>query len=141
MRSILPLFLVYVAEYLINQSVAPTLLFPLHSTPFSHFRSFYPTYAVRSKALFPPYASQKPWLALTRPWYPDNLPARRIHLPFLPPLRPNPPPLPSFLPPMFKSTRPRPPLPLFLSSLGICRLRNCALGRSPWRSCVRQHVR
>ncbi|KAL8971542.1 MAG: hypothetical protein Q9197_003225 [Variospora fuerteventurae] len=42
---ILPLFLVYVAEYLINQSVAPTLLFPLHSTPFSHFRSFYPTYA------------------------------------------------------------------------------------------------
>ncbi|KAL8653630.1 MAG: hypothetical protein Q9210_001982 [Variospora velana] len=42
---ILPLFLVYVAEYLINQSVAPTLLFPLHSTPFSHFRSFYPAYA------------------------------------------------------------------------------------------------
>ncbi|KAL9005112.1 MAG: hypothetical protein Q9188_002100 [Gyalolechia gomerana] len=44
-RGILPLFLVYVAEYLINQSVAPTLLFPLNSTPFTHYRSFYPTYA------------------------------------------------------------------------------------------------
>ncbi|KAL8666383.1 MAG: hypothetical protein Q9202_001406 [Teloschistes flavicans] len=42
---ILPLFLVYIAEYMINQSVTPTLLFPLESTPFSHYRSFYPTYA------------------------------------------------------------------------------------------------
>jgi battenin len=40
----LPLFLVYVAEYTINQGVAPTLLFPLESTPFTHFRAFYPTY-------------------------------------------------------------------------------------------------
>ncbi|KAI9804661.1 MAG: battenin CLN3 protein [Piccolia ochrophora] len=40
----LPLLLVYVSEYTINQGVAPTLLFPLSSTPFSHFRAFYPTY-------------------------------------------------------------------------------------------------
>ncbi|KAI7198929.1 protein btn1, partial [Hortaea werneckii] len=40
----LPLFLVYVAEYSINQGVSPTLLFPLPSTPFTHFRAFYPTY-------------------------------------------------------------------------------------------------
>jgi battenin len=40
----LPLFLVYVAEYTINQGVAPTLLFPLESSPFTHFRAFYPTY-------------------------------------------------------------------------------------------------
>jgi hypothetical protein len=40
----LPLLLVYIAEYTINQGVAPTLLFPLHSTPFGEFRSFYPTY-------------------------------------------------------------------------------------------------
>ncbi|KAF2497845.1 batten's disease protein Cln3 [Lophium mytilinum] len=40
----LPLLLVYVAEYTINQGVAPTLLFPLKSSPFEHFRSFYPTY-------------------------------------------------------------------------------------------------
>ncbi|KAL8928643.1 MAG: hypothetical protein Q9172_000858 [Xanthocarpia lactea] len=42
---ILPLVLVYFAEYLINQSVAPTLLFPLNETPFTEYRSFYPTYA------------------------------------------------------------------------------------------------
>ncbi|KAK4555495.1 battenin CLN3 protein [Recurvomyces mirabilis] len=40
----LPLFLVYVAEYTINQGVAPTLLFSLDSTPFKHYRAFYPTY-------------------------------------------------------------------------------------------------
>ncbi|KAI4123108.1 MAG: hypothetical protein LQ338_005435 [Usnochroma carphineum] len=44
-NGVLPLFLVYVAEYLINQSVAPTLLFPLDATPFTHYRAFYPTYA------------------------------------------------------------------------------------------------
>ncbi|KAK2043625.1 batten's disease protein Cln3 [Colletotrichum somersetense] len=40
----LPLLLVYVAEYTINQGVAPTLLFPLGSSPFKEFREFYPMY-------------------------------------------------------------------------------------------------
>lgn len=40
----LPLLLVYIAEYTINQGVAPTLLFPLSSSPFDEYRSFYPTY-------------------------------------------------------------------------------------------------
>ena len=40
----LPLLLVYIAEYTINQGVSPTLLFPLKQTPFQHFRAFYPTY-------------------------------------------------------------------------------------------------
>jgi len=40
----LPLLFVYVAEYTINQGVAPTLLFPLDSSPFHQYRSFYPTY-------------------------------------------------------------------------------------------------
>lgn len=40
----LPLLMVYVAEYTINQGVAPTLLFPLESSPFSEHRSFYPLY-------------------------------------------------------------------------------------------------
>ena len=40
----LPLLLVYVSEYVINQGVAPTLLFPLYTTPFKEFRSFYPAY-------------------------------------------------------------------------------------------------
>lgn len=66
----LPLLLVYVAEYSINQGVSPTLLFPLRNTPFKHYRSFYPTYAtiyqlgvfisrssipfIRIHALYPP---------------------------------------------------------------------------------------
>jgi battenin len=41
----LPLFLVYVAEYTINQGISPVLLFPLPETPFKHYRAFYPTYA------------------------------------------------------------------------------------------------
>jgi battenin len=40
----LPLLLVYIAEYTINQGVSPTLLFPLPQSPFKHFRAFYPTY-------------------------------------------------------------------------------------------------
>lgn len=40
----LPLLLVYVAEYTINQGVAPTLLFPLNESPFTHFRAYYPAY-------------------------------------------------------------------------------------------------
>jgi battenin len=40
----LPLLLVYIAEYTINQGVAPTLLFPLEQSPFGEFRSFYPFY-------------------------------------------------------------------------------------------------
>ncbi|KAL5114098.1 battenin CLN3 protein [Pleosporales sp. CAS-2024a] len=40
----LPLLLVYIAEYTINQGVAPTLLFPLSSSPFTQYRSFYSTY-------------------------------------------------------------------------------------------------
>lgn len=40
----LPLLLVYIAEYTINQGVSPTLLFPLQKTPFKKFRDFYPTY-------------------------------------------------------------------------------------------------
>ena len=40
----LPLFLVYVAEYTINQGVSPTLLFPLEESPFTRFRAFYPAY-------------------------------------------------------------------------------------------------
>ena len=42
--SMLPLFLVYVAEYTINQGVSPTLLFPLEESPFTRFRAFYPAY-------------------------------------------------------------------------------------------------
>ncbi|KAI1862391.1 uncharacterized protein JN550_010253 [Neoarthrinium moseri] len=40
----LPLLLVYVAEYTINQGVSPTLLFPVESSPFTELRAFYPMY-------------------------------------------------------------------------------------------------
>lgn len=46
----MPLFLVYFAEYTINQGVAPTLLFPLPSSPFSHYRAFYPVYGTLYQA-------------------------------------------------------------------------------------------
>ena len=49
----LPLFIVYISEYLINQGVAPTLLFPLASSPFAHFRDFYPTYNSSESCSFP----------------------------------------------------------------------------------------
>lgn len=39
-----PLFLVYIAEYTINQGVAPTLLFPLDESLFREYRGFYPFY-------------------------------------------------------------------------------------------------
>ncbi|RDA89078.1 hypothetical protein CP532_2211 [Ophiocordyceps camponoti-leonardi (nom. inval.)] len=40
----IPLFVVYVAEYTINQGVSPTLLFPPEESPFSQLRGFYPFY-------------------------------------------------------------------------------------------------
>ena len=40
-----PLFLVYFAEYSINQGISPTLLFELKDMPFSRYRDVYPTYA------------------------------------------------------------------------------------------------
>ncbi|ORY77724.1 protein BTN1 [Protomyces lactucae-debilis] len=40
-----PLFLVYFAEYTINQGVSPTLLFPIKEMPFERYRDVYPTYA------------------------------------------------------------------------------------------------
>ncbi|KAF8975865.1 battenin CLN3 protein [Entomortierella lignicola] len=40
-----PLFLVYFAEYTMNQGVLPVVLFPLDRTPFSHIRDHYVTYS------------------------------------------------------------------------------------------------
>lgn len=40
----IPLSTVYLFEYLINQGVAPTLLFPIESTPFLKYRDIYVTY-------------------------------------------------------------------------------------------------
>ncbi|KAF8537508.1 batten's disease protein Cln3 [Trichophaea hybrida] len=66
----LPLLLVYIAEYTVNQGVAPTLLYPLSKMPFAHYRDAYPMYGtvyqigvfisrsstpfIRVRALYPP---------------------------------------------------------------------------------------
>jgi battenin len=39
-----PLFLVYISEYIINQGISPTLLFPIEEMPFTKFRDAYVTY-------------------------------------------------------------------------------------------------
>ncbi|KAK9473573.1 batten's disease protein Cln3 [Dipodascopsis tothii] len=40
----LPLALVYIGEYIINQGISPTLLFPLDEMPFGEYRDAYVTY-------------------------------------------------------------------------------------------------
>lgn len=40
----IPLFLVYIAEYIINQGISPTLLFPIEEMPFRKYRDAYVTY-------------------------------------------------------------------------------------------------
>lgn len=47
----LPLALVYFAEYEINQGVAPTLLYPLQDTPFNSYRDMYPMYSTLYQGL------------------------------------------------------------------------------------------
>ena len=41
----LPLLIVYISEYTINQALHPLLLFRLSETPLPDYRSFYPLYA------------------------------------------------------------------------------------------------
>lgn len=40
----IPLFLVYISEYIINQGISPTILFPIEDMPFSKYRDAYVTY-------------------------------------------------------------------------------------------------
>ncbi|KAI9758568.1 MAG: battenin CLN3 protein [Chaenotheca gracillima] len=69
----LPLLLVYVAEYTINQGVAPTLLFPLEETPFNHFRGFYPTYnAIYQTGVFISRSSS-PFIRIRHLYFPSIL--------------------------------------------------------------------
>lgn len=68
-----PLFVVYFAEYTINQGVTPTLLFPLQSAPFAHFREFYPTYnAIYQTGVFISRSST-PFLRIHNLYMPSTL--------------------------------------------------------------------
>ncbi|KAF2154139.1 batten's disease protein Cln3 [Myriangium duriaei CBS 260.36] len=69
----LPLFLVYLAEYAINQGIAPVLLFDLPSTPFKHYRDFYPTYGFVYQAGVFVSRSSIPFLRVDKLYLPSLL--------------------------------------------------------------------
>lgn len=74
----LPLLLVYIAEYTINQAVAPVLLFPLtppdhNHTPFTSYRQFYPFYALLYQVGVFISRSSTPIFRIHRLYYPTAL--------------------------------------------------------------------
>ncbi|KAF9771963.1 battenin CLN3 protein [Fusarium sp. DS 682] len=69
----LPLLLVYVAEYTINQGVAPTLLFPLDESPFDEFRDFYPMYGFLYQLGVFISRSSTPWIRIHHLYFPSML--------------------------------------------------------------------
>ncbi|KAM7213928.1 Batten's disease protein Cln3 [Rhypophila decipiens] len=69
----LPLLLVYIAEYTINQGVSPTLLFPLDESPFSEFRSFYPFYGFLYQLGVFISRSSTPWVRIHHLYSPSLL--------------------------------------------------------------------
>jgi battenin len=69
----LPLLLVYIAEYTINQGVAPTLLFPLESSPFKEFREFYPFYSMLYQLGVFISRSSTPWIRIRVLYLPSLL--------------------------------------------------------------------
>ncbi|KAK3311986.1 protein btn-1, partial [Apodospora peruviana] len=69
----LPLLLVYIAEYTINQGVSPTLLFPLEGTPFSEFREFYPFYGFLYQVGVFISRSSTPWFRIHHLYLPSFL--------------------------------------------------------------------
>ncbi|KAK4198128.1 batten's disease protein Cln3 [Triangularia verruculosa] len=69
----LPLLLVYVAEYTINQGVAPTLLYPLEQSPFSEYRSFYPFYGFLYQLGVFISRSSTPWIRIHHLYFPSLL--------------------------------------------------------------------
>ncbi|KAJ6440680.1 glucan 1,3-beta-glucosidase [Purpureocillium lavendulum] len=68
-----PLLLVYVAEYTINQGVAPTLLFPVEESPFKELRGFYPFYGFLYQLGVFISRSSTPFLRIHRLYIPSFL--------------------------------------------------------------------
>ncbi|KAF9130202.1 battenin CLN3 protein [Mortierella sp. 14UC] len=69
----LPLFLVYFAEYTMNQGVLPVVLFPLEKTPFTHMRDHYVTYsAIYQLGVFISRSSAS-LIKISRLWIPSLL--------------------------------------------------------------------
>ncbi|KAI7816772.1 CLN3 protein-domain-containing protein [Gamsiella multidivaricata] len=73
MPYMVPLFLVYVAEYTMNQGVLPVILFPLEKTPFTHLRDHYVTYsAIYQLGVFISRSSAS-LVSIPRLWIPSAL--------------------------------------------------------------------
>lgn len=79
----LPLLLVYIAEYTINQGVAPTLLFPLDKSPFKHYRAFYPTYNLLYQSGVFISRSSTPFFRIHRLYPPSFLQCANLALLFM----------------------------------------------------------
>lgn len=71
----LPLVLVYLAEYLINQGISPTLLFPLEEMPFSRYRDAYVTYGTLYQLGVLISRSSSPFFRVRKIYYPSILQA------------------------------------------------------------------
>ncbi|KAF9179520.1 battenin CLN3 protein [Haplosporangium sp. Z 11] len=68
-----PLFMVYVAEYTMNQGVLPVILFPLNKTPFAQIRDHYVTYsAIYQLGVFISRSSAS-LIKISRLWIPSFL--------------------------------------------------------------------
>ncbi|KAK3617614.1 battenin CLN3 protein [Elasticomyces elasticus] len=76
----LPLFLVYTAEYTLNQGVLPTVLFPLEGTPFNEYRAFYPTYSFIYQAGVFVSRSSLPFLRVRQLYTPATLQVANLAL-------------------------------------------------------------
>ncbi|KAK3616663.1 battenin CLN3 protein [Elasticomyces elasticus] len=76
----LPLFLVYTAEYTLNQGVLPTVLFQLEGTPFNEYRAFYPTYSFIYQAGVFVSRSSLPFLRIRQLYTPAMLQVANLAL-------------------------------------------------------------
>ncbi|GJJ74411.1 battenin [Entomortierella parvispora] len=68
-----PLFLVYFAEYTMNQGVLPVILFPIEKTPFHHLRDHYVTYAALYQVGVFISRSSASYIRISRLWVPSFL--------------------------------------------------------------------
>lgn len=70
---IIPLMLVYIGEYIINQGISPTLLFDLDEMPFDAYRDAYVTYSTLYQVGVFISRSSAPWLRIRRLYVPAIL--------------------------------------------------------------------
>lgn len=70
---IIPLMLVYIGEYVINQGISPTLLFDLEDMPFSAYRDAYVTYSTLYQVGVFISRSSAPWVRIHQLYLPAFL--------------------------------------------------------------------